>query len=152
MQFHVPQFIELEAKIFGPLSFRQFVFLAGGVGFLAMLWFWVSSILAIVVGIPIVALGAALAFWKPYGMPFEKLLEAAFWFFTSRHLYLWQKPTSKAAPSAPQGAEGATRPIPHIQTTGPSKLRELAFRLDVQRRSRPKKEEEEVKEKLGLQL
>jgi hypothetical protein len=31
-------------------------------------------------------------------------------------------------------------------------LRELAFRLDVQRRSRPKKEEEEVKEKLGLQL
>ncbi|TSC61742.1 MAG: SsrA-binding protein, partial [Parcubacteria group bacterium Athens0416_74] len=32
MQFQVPQFIEVEDKIVGPLTFKQFVFIAGGLG------------------------------------------------------------------------------------------------------------------------
>jgi len=32
MRFKVPQFIDIEDKIFGPFSFKQFVYLAGGAG------------------------------------------------------------------------------------------------------------------------
>jgi PrgI family protein len=32
MRFEVPQFIEIEDKIFGSLSWRQFLYLSGGVG------------------------------------------------------------------------------------------------------------------------
>ena len=32
MRFQVPQFIEIESKIFGPLTFKQFIYLAGGGG------------------------------------------------------------------------------------------------------------------------
>jgi hypothetical protein len=29
MQFRVPQFIDIEDKLFGPLTFKQFIYLAG---------------------------------------------------------------------------------------------------------------------------
>jgi hypothetical protein len=32
MHYQVPQFIEIEDKIFGPLTLKQFIYLAGGVG------------------------------------------------------------------------------------------------------------------------
>lgn len=37
MQFQVPQFIEVEDKIFGPLTFKQFVYIAGGVALMYLL-------------------------------------------------------------------------------------------------------------------
>ena len=38
MQFQVPQFIEIEDKIFGPLTFKQFIYLAGGGGLCFLLY------------------------------------------------------------------------------------------------------------------
>src|SRR3990172_12458701 len=38
MQFQVPQFIEIEDKIFGPLTFKQFIYVAGGAGACYLLW------------------------------------------------------------------------------------------------------------------
>jgi len=38
MQYQVPQFIEIEDKIFGPLTLKQFLYLAGGGG-LCLLFF-----------------------------------------------------------------------------------------------------------------
>ena len=32
MRFQVPQFIEIEDKIFGPLTIKQFIYIAGGAG------------------------------------------------------------------------------------------------------------------------
>ena len=39
MRFEVPQFIEIEDKIFGPFTWKQFVYLAGGVGLAAVIFF-----------------------------------------------------------------------------------------------------------------
>ena len=38
MRFQVPQFIEVEDKIFGPLTFKQFVYVTGGVGLAVILF------------------------------------------------------------------------------------------------------------------
>ena len=32
MRFEVPQFVDIEDKIFGPLTFKQFIYIAGGAG------------------------------------------------------------------------------------------------------------------------
>ena len=91
MQFQVPQFIEIEDKIFGPLSFRQFVFVAGGVGLSFLAHIWLPAYLEIFVLPAIGALSIALAFFKFNNRSFVLIMEAAFKFFFSRRLYLWQK-------------------------------------------------------------
>ncbi|MFM2424198.1 MAG: hypothetical protein RLZZ70_589, partial [Candidatus Parcubacteria bacterium] len=38
MQFEVPQFIEIEDKIFGPLTWKQFLYVGGGLSMTAVLF------------------------------------------------------------------------------------------------------------------
>jgi len=62
MQFQVPQFIEVEDKIFGPLTFKQFVYMAGGAGLAYLLWRVLPFLLAAPLIMGAIGLGAALAF------------------------------------------------------------------------------------------
>src|SRR3990167_11407256 len=91
MRFQVPQFIEVEDKIFGPLTFKQFIYVAGGVGVFVILLIVLPTFLAILIGLPIVIFGAALAFYKVNDKPFINLVEAFFKFHTTNKLYIWRK-------------------------------------------------------------
>ena len=42
MQFNVPQFIDIEDKIIGPLTLKQFLFLVAGAGLLFVLWLFLN--------------------------------------------------------------------------------------------------------------
>lgn len=90
MQFEVPQFIEIEDKIFGPLTWRQFVYLAGGGG-IAVVLFLISFILFLLIGLPIAALAVALAFFPFNNQPFSRLLESMYNYALGHKLYLWQQ-------------------------------------------------------------
>ena len=92
MQFKVPQFLEIEDKIFGPFTFRQFVYLTGGAGMCFLLYrllgLWVSAI-------PIVAIAGfalALAFYKPNNKPFIFMVQAVFKYFLQGRMYIWKNP------------------------------------------------------------
>src|SRR3989339_40650 len=95
MQFKVPQFLEIEDKIFGPFTFREFAYLAGGAG----LCFVLYKILGVVFGaIPILIVAGfslALTFYKPNNKPFLNMIEAGFRYFTQNKLYIWKKHTKK---------------------------------------------------------
>ena len=92
MRFEVPQFIEIEDKIVGPFTWRQFVYIAGGTGLLVTLWFVLDSILLFaLIGLPIGALAGSLAFQKVNNRPFSIFLEALFSYITRHKLYLWRK-------------------------------------------------------------
>jgi hypothetical protein len=91
MQFEVPQFIEIEDKIFGPLTWRQFVYLGGGVGAAVVIFLVFPFILFVLLGIPIAALATALAFFPVNNRPFSYFLEAVYNYVTSNKLYLWQQ-------------------------------------------------------------
>src|SRR3989344_4437659 len=99
MQFQVPQFIEVEDKIFGPLTFRQFVYIGGGLGASYIVWrilpIYFSAPLILCVG----GLAAALAFFQFNGRPFILALENAFFFLLRTKLYLWNNAPKKAAAS-----------------------------------------------------
>lgn len=91
MQFQTPQFIDVENKIVGPLTLKQFFYLAGAgaISFVfyfilaAWLWFIITAILG--------AIAIALAFVKYNGQSLPKILWAAFSFFWKPKLYLWKR-------------------------------------------------------------
>lgn len=97
MQFQVPQFIETEDKIIGPLSLRQFLFLAAGFGcgfifyFLVQLWLWIALMIFFVGG------SAALAFVNVNGKTLAKVLSSAATFYWNPRTYVWQ-PKQPALP------------------------------------------------------
>jgi len=91
MKFQVPQYIDIEDKLFGPLTFKQFIYLAGGGGIAVAAWVALPTIIAIIIGAPIVGLAVALAFYKVNNKPFIFLLESMFKYSTSPRLYLWKK-------------------------------------------------------------
>jgi hypothetical protein len=132
MEFQVPQFIEVEARIFGPFTVKQFVYLAGGGGSIFLIYYFVNSIVwAIILSLPIVALALALAFYKINNRAFAVVLEDAFKYFTSSKLYIWRrsmkKPTEISALPTPDQKDGGL----HIPKMSDSKLRELTWSLDV---------------------
>ncbi len=105
MRFEVPQFIEIEDKIFGPFTWKQFVYLLGGAGAIFMLFVWLPFIIFVVAAAPIVALTAGLAFYKVNNRPFAAILESFVTYFMNARLYLWKKQEQKVVPTgggAPQ--------------------------------------------------
>ena len=78
MRYQVPQFIEIEDKIIGPLTIKQFVYLVGGAGMCFIAYTFLPLILALLLIAGIVPLSLALAFYKINNKPFVDFLESAF--------------------------------------------------------------------------
>lgn len=91
MRFNVPQFIDIEDKIIGPLTLKQFLFLAAGGGLLFILWFYLKLFAFVIVSIPIVSLSLALAFYKVNGRSFVSFLANLIKYIIKPKLYLWKK-------------------------------------------------------------
>lgn len=127
MQFKVPQFIEIEDKVFGPLTFKQFAYLAGGAGLAYLSLRLLPGFLSIL-AVPIfVGLAIALAFVKYNEKPFINTLEAFVRFYTKSRLYLWHKNYTKQQPP-----KAATKtPVAIDRGLTESKLKTLSWTLDV---------------------
>jgi len=91
MQFRVPQFIEIEDQIIGPLTIKQFLYLLAGVGILVILWFYLTLGAFLLIGLPISILVLALAFYKVNGQPFITIIGSFLKYITKPRLYLWRK-------------------------------------------------------------
>ncbi len=87
----VPQFINMEAKIIGPLTLRQFLFIAAGGGLIFGLSFILQTGLWIIVSLFIAALSIALAFVKINEQPLYKVIMNAFKFYINPRLYTWKR-------------------------------------------------------------
>jgi PrgI family protein len=91
MQFEVPQFIEIEDKIFGPFTWRQFLYLGGGAGMAVVLFLTAPFIIFVLFGLPLGILAAALSFYPVNNRPFSYFVEAVYNYFRRHRLYLWQQ-------------------------------------------------------------
>jgi hypothetical protein len=132
-QYQVPQFIEVEDKIFGPLTLKQFIYLAGGGGLCLLLFSFLPLYLTVLLGIPVLALSAGLAFFEINGRPLIHAMEHAFSYFFGSKLYLWQQRQAKATPQvAPGEAKQATVIVPKLSE---SKLRDLSWSLNIKDRT-----------------
>lgn len=91
MRFEVPQFIEIEDKIFGPFTWKQFVYLAGGVGLAAVIFFTMPFVVFVLIGVPLGGLAALLAFYPVNNRPFSIFLESMVYFYKNNRVYHWRK-------------------------------------------------------------
>lgn len=133
MQFQVPQFLDVEDKIIGPFTMKQFLYLAGGIGmgYLALHYIpWVGF----VIGIVFVTLGGSLAFYKINGKPLVFMIESGFNYMRSNRLYVWRR-----REKADQVTLNLTGFVPTMRNTGgmpiagaASKLNELTWALDIE--------------------
>ncbi|MDB5195142.1 MAG: seg [Parcubacteria group bacterium] len=128
MEYQVPQFIEVEDKIFGPFTLKQFIYLAGGGGLTAIIILYVRPlVLTFVLIAPVLALTGALAFYRMNNKSFIELLEAGFNYYTKGRLYLWKKEEAVEMPVA------AAPVVETRQKLGLSRgrLHDLAWSLDI---------------------
>lgn len=70
-QFTVPQFIDVEDKIFGPITTRQFIIMLTGFVFIGLCYKIFDFSLFLTIGIIIFAISGVFAFLKINGMPFH---------------------------------------------------------------------------------
>ncbi len=94
MQFQMPQFLDVEDKIVGPFTMKQFLYLVGGVGLGYVAQRFVPYV-GYIVGAGCVGLGAALAYYRPNKKPFADMIESAFYFIKSARLYIWRRREKK---------------------------------------------------------
>lgn len=130
MRFQVPQFIEVESKIFGPLTLKQFIFLAGGGGVIFILYALLPFWLMIILGIPVGILAFALAFYKVNEQPFIKVMESAFNFLLSAKIYVWKKTPLEKKVIKKIRKEEAGEEI-YVPKLTESKLKDLAWSLNI---------------------
>ena len=132
MQFKVPQFLEIEDKIFGPFTFRQFVYLAGGAGLCFILFRLLGFLWGAIPIIIVAGFAGALTFYRPNNKPFIYMIEAGFKYFTQDKLYIWKKEGGESEERGggrkPGSAMAAT---PKTSQLSGNKLRDLAWSLDV---------------------
>lgn len=130
MRYEVPQFIEFESKIVGPLTFKQFAYIVGGAGGTYILYRIFGIFPGILLIIPLIVLSVSLAFVRINNRPFVDTLSAAFSFFFGGKLYVWKKIDKPITPSSnektPSVADDFVAP-----TLSQSKLKELAWGLDI---------------------
>jgi hypothetical protein len=131
MRFSVPQFIEVEDKIIGPLTLKQAIYLTGAVGFAIVAFIYFGFFIAILIGGPLIFLAFLLSFVKVQGRPFINVLSSAFFYTLKSKLYLWEKttPKKKKAQTEEEISEKATRPT-SVNVTQ-SNLKRLAWTLDT---------------------
>lgn len=139
MQYQVPQFIDVEDKIVGPLTLKQFFWVAAAflIDFLAFftlrffIWIIFASIVAIV--------AMMFAFFKYNGRPFSTLLLSLFRYFWRPRRYTWQK-----APVRLPGASNLEDKNLRLSTFIHPLRGERAFTLPFLQKSRSQKERFQV--------
>ncbi|MDP1689979.1 MAG: PrgI family protein [bacterium] len=131
MEYQVPQFIGVEDKIIGPLTLKQFIYLAGGAGLCVVFFSYLQLVFALLLSAPIVAFVVALSFYKVNGKPFVEVAEAGFNYFIHGKLFLWKHQEPKAA-KGPVIAPADLRALRATPKLTRGKLSELAWSLDVQ--------------------
>lgn len=130
MQFKVPQFLEIEDKIFGPFTFREFVYLAGGAGLCFTLYKLLGLLWGAIPILIIAGISLALTFYRPNNKPFINMIEYFFKYSVQNKLYIWKKHQNKTKNSQQQIAnENKTRMMP--QKLSGEKLKDLAWSLNV---------------------
>jgi len=135
MRFQVPQFIDVEDKLFGPLTFKQFIYIAGAIGLCVIFFTLLPTFIAILLSIPVAIFGAALAFYKVNERPFIQIAEDFLHYYISSKLYVWKKEDRK--PVAKEITANQQAPQVYVPKLSESKLKDLSWSLDIKENQNP---------------
>ena len=118
MQYQVPQFIDTEDKVVGPLSLRQFAYVGIAAVVSAIGYFLLQTWLAVIIAIVLVGGSLAVSFIKINGRPLIKIITAAANYYWKPQTYIW-KPDQPAV--QPRRAAPTVRELAPIPVQKPAK-------------------------------
>lgn len=139
-QFTVPQFIENEDKILGPITVRQFVIVLVAAGLLFVIY-RITDIVLFFIWLLIIGGGAGvLAFYKVNGQPFHVFLFHVVGSVKDPSLRVWRKEVTQSDIVAEQAhytevqeieRKAKESPIPVKPPISEQKLAELSLLVDT---------------------
>jgi hypothetical protein len=130
MRYEVPQFIDIQDKIFGPLTFKQFIYIAGGAGLCYVVYRVLPIYFAVPIMLAIAALAWALSFYKLNNQPFINIGQAFLAYITKNKVYVWKKELKKAEPIKTIQVVTPTQNQPDKDITA-RRISDLARNLDI---------------------
>lgn len=150
MQFHFPQYIDIEDKLFGPLSLKQAIYTAGGIGAAYVVYVYIPYIflsVPIIVGIGV--LTWALAFYpkEKLGRPFIEVLEAGFYYLLREKLYTWKKTTKEPSLGQVENYTPTQAPLTPVVPQG--KLSSSSYNIDVKGPEVERERDDELLKNMG---
>ena len=111
LRFPVPQYVNVEDKIAGPLTWKQLYWMIVMTVILMLLWRSLSLIPFIVIAIFVVTLFCSLAFYRPWGQPLLKVFWFALVFIFQPKQYMWKRISSSQTIG---DKENVVHPIPSL--------------------------------------
>jgi hypothetical protein len=140
MRYQVPQFIEFESKIIGPLTFKQFIYLLGGVGGTYIIYKIFGFFPGIILMLILWSLSGSLAFVKINNKNFVDVLAAGFSYMIKSKLYIWKKINKPVTVEDDVVDTGVVDSF-LAPSLSQSKLKDLAWSLDVNKSVYPTKKQ-----------
>lgn len=132
-QFTVPQFIDVEDKIIGPITTRQFIIvLVTGLFIFLAYKIFTFSVFAII-GVILFGIGGTLAFLRINGQPFHFFLLNLMQTWRSPNLQIWDKEVSNAVLKEylKTGPPPPRPPKPRKRALASSRLAEISLIVDT---------------------
>lgn len=135
MRFAVPQFTEYETKLVGPLSFRQFVFVAAAGVVCVALYFLTGKAnlsLFLVLAIIVLGTGVSLAFLKINGQSLPTVLLNFIRFSIGSRFYIWKREGALITFSKNlEMKKEVKKEESPLKTTGASRLKKIRTKLET---------------------
>lgn len=135
MQFQIPQFTEIEDKVIGPLTIKQFLYMLAGAIVLFILFKTLNFFVFVILAIPVAAITLALTFIRINNQPMMSAMKNFFRFVRKPDFYIWKKPEP--------GKTKEERPLPEIIKKEPinskekliprEKLQEINWKIEVEK-------------------
>jgi len=132
MPYHVPQFLEVEDKLFGFFTLRQFLYVFGGLAVAYIAKTYLHIFLAYPIILAVIPFSFAMAFAKINNRPFIFLVDAFLHYIASPRLYIWKKIPKK---QEEKKTEEEKNPLGvYVPPMSQSKLKDLSWSLDIKER------------------
>ena len=132
MRYSVPQFIDVEDKIIGPISVRQFVTIIVGAALLFISFRLLNFLIFALVGVFIFALTGVVAFARINGRPFHYFLLVIVQTLRRPHVKVWNKEmTAPVAAEKKKKKKDEDLHLPPKLAVSQSRLTQLGLMVDT---------------------
>ncbi len=131
-QFTVPQFIDVEDKIIGPITVRQFIIMLVGILLMALCYKLFDFTLFVVLALFIFLLIVTFAFIKVNGAAFHYFLLNLIQTFKKPRLRVWRKDDTLVKALEIENPVAAAPAAPRRAAYSSSRLNELSLIVDTQ--------------------
>lgn len=91
MQFKIPQFLERQPLIIGPLVFKQALYFGVAILILVFIHSVAPFIIFLICSVILISIAFGLAFVKIEGIPLPEVIIQSFGFVLAPKIYLWKK-------------------------------------------------------------